>query len=182
ALSTLTASIFQFGGVNEKRDTGSYSAVAGLSCGLGWLGLTAALSFLHNPYTGAAKEINASPKGTVREQLTRERYAETSLASAASLASKLTWFSVISNVGVSAYMLAMAQTKSAAQIVDAAALVLAFTPVLFRYRALVVHEEQVEFKKRIYGPVAGIDSHLGFVAIPRQRGLSPALFLNFRIN
>ena len=73
---------------------------------------------------------------------------------------------MISNVGVSAYILAMAQTKSAAQIVDAAALVPPLPPCFFRYRALVVHEEQVEFKKRIHGPVAGIDSHLGICRDP----------------
>jgi len=174
-LMTLSAGILQNGNVDLSKDQFKDSPSRGMIVGGVWVGLMSYLATSYHPYESAAKELSTMPRKTVREQLARERYAEARIASAASLAKKLRYLSIFSNAAVSGYMLSKVEKYTLAQGMDILALSSAFAPLLFRNYWEEVAEEQADYKKRIYAPVAST----GFLLEPLTNAPSPAFFLSF---
>jgi len=158
-LMTMSAGIFN----NDPNiSTGEY---AGIGVGLGWLALTTVLAMTYEPYHSANLEISALPKGTIREQLTRERMAEESINKIAAAGERMRWLSIASNFFTSvfiltqnkSYLLPANNNPTTRGLMDGSAffaLGAAFTPWLFRFYWSDVRDQQADFKKRIYGPVA----------------------------
>jgi hypothetical protein len=176
ALATLGSGIASL----QARDR-SYG-LSGVGVGAGWLAITTILSLSYRPYTSALNEL-PTKKGTVREQLTRERAAEEEIQRIASLGEKLKWISVLTELGASFYMLSSddpSLTSSNSMIspktIAAASAVLALTPLFFRFHWSEVRSQQAEYKKKIYGPVAGAT----LLQDPSTKQLTPGFSVSFR--
>jgi hypothetical protein len=154
ALATLTAGFLQTGNADPSKDPGTHSPLAGISVGGVWLGTTVAMAALYRPYTSGANEIAAMPAGGKRDQLARERAAESDLEAPARLARRLMWLSALSNFGANIYMATQAQSGSISVVADAIGAGLALAPIVFQYRWQEVASEQRDYKKRIYAPLA----------------------------
>ena len=156
ALMTLVAATgAQAGGNLSSGQMGAFNTAKRISIGvgIGWLGLTAALSEWYRPYISGYREIERMPAKTERQQLARERIAEEALYDPEDLAIKIKWFSFVSNLATNiALMSSNASQGSQAMLWVAAAS--AFAPLLFPYRWETVAEQHRMYKKKIYGPVA----------------------------
>lgn len=147
------------------------TGMIGVAVGSSWLIGTVLLSALYHPYTSGLSEVNSGSGGSggsTRDQLSRERAAEEVIRSASSLGQKLKWASVISNLGTSIFMLSkstnssnqsggipsQAVVGSAGQALQFGAAAMSFLPLLFNFHWHDVAEEQMDYKKRIYAPVA----------------------------
>jgi len=173
-LMTFSAGLVQYTNVDLTQDPDKNSPIPAVLAGGAWLGVMSYLATSYNPYSTASKELAGMPKKTVREQLSRERYAEAQIAEAASLAKKLRWLSVLSNAGVSIYLTTKVNTGTVAHAMDLIALGASFTPLVFRNYWERVGNEQADYKKRIYAPVAST----GFTAEPMTGAPSPTFFLS----
>jgi hypothetical protein len=152
ALTTLAA------GAALQRNpgvTGGQARLVGIGVGAGWLALTTALAMKHAPYASASAEISAMPAKTRREQLARERAAESAIEATASLARRLQWLSVATNAAAGAYLLGESRDGSFSKSLNIGVIAMALAPVVFPQRAIRVACEQRDYKKRIYGPIAG---------------------------
>lgn len=154
ALSTLVAGISVLSNPDPSKDPNGVVGVAGVAVGGAWLAATLALEAFYQPYIPAEREVSALPANTPREQLVRERAAEESINSASRLACRLKWLSVITNLGANVYMASQAKSSSFGQVASGVAAALAFTPVIFGSHWNEVAEEQENYKKRIYAPIA----------------------------
>ena len=162
ALTTLFAASSANGKFNASTDTTDSAAkskqnkdavtVANM-IGVGWLGATVALSIFHTPYRNAFLSIKKLPHSKKRDKLVRERLAEAALVDAASLANKIKWMSFITNLASNAYV--AGNTDDEGAIVAALGALLSATPLLFESRWEKAGREHQDYKKRIYGPVAG---------------------------
>ena len=163
----------------DREASKKYAALTGLGVGAGWLATTILLSQYYNPYGSANKERSGMPKGSSREQLARERMAEESIDRAAAIGRRLTWLSVISQAGTSAYMTINAPKSSLVQMTSAASIVVALAPLIFKYRWQRVANEQEDYKKKIYGPVASL-GYFNIPSGPQQTSLLPGLLVSWR--
>jgi hypothetical protein len=153
-LTTLVAGAAQLASPDPSKDASGVTGLAGLAVGGGWLVTSLALEAWYQPYTSASKDISALPRKTQREQLVRERYAEEAINAQARLACRLKWISVATNLGANIYMATQAKPSSFSQVADGVAAAVALTPLIFRSHAQDVADEQSEYKKRIYAPLA----------------------------
>lgn len=176
ALGTLAAGIIQSGNTDPAKDSGNYSPWAGIVVGAGWLAATTIMAYTYTPYATAQKDLAEMPKKTQREQLTRERFAEEAIQKQARTARVLTLLSVVTNAAANTYMLIKADGNSFSIPANAVALALSFAPVLFRYHWCDVANEQADYKKRIYAPVASG----GLLVDPANGKAVPGLLLSLR--
>ncbi len=146
----------------------------GIGIGAGWLVLTGVLSVTYEPYRSAYRyDVGPMPKGTIREQLAREREAEEDIKSIAAMGERLKWLSVVTNLGTSIYMIAKSGSNSnscvncpnssttssantTAQGFGIASAAISLFPLIFRFHWHDVAESQMDYKKRIFAPVANV--------------------------
>ncbi len=174
ALATFSAGVIQTKFKKSSNSTEQASHLAGLIVGGGWLVANSILAATQTPYASSWGEIKGLPAKTQREQLTRERMAEEALNSAASTARKVMWLSTLTNAGAGIFMAANARDFGVVSGLGAAALSL--TPVIFRSYRIGIANEQREYKKKIYAPVAAGPT---MVADARTGKVSSGLALSF---
>ncbi len=145
----------------------------GMGVGAVWWGLSLGLIQHLDPYSTGAGTLAKTPAKAQREKLSRERKAEEVINQAGSLARKLKWISIVSNVGASAFMTASAKDKSFSKFLAIGSVLSSFTPLLFPHHWETVEAQQRDYKKRIYAPV------LGAALLPNPTGneFSPGLTL-----
>jgi hypothetical protein len=157
AVSTLAA------GLTSLKSENSGPGLSGIGVGAGWLALTTWMAVSYRPYTSAWREVSALPKGSTREQLTRERLAEEEIHRMASVGRKMKWLSFLTNAGAAAYMIAVPgkdangatlEVSQTARVFQYASAALSLTPLVFGFHWNEVHEDQKNYKKRIYAPIA----------------------------
>lgn len=124
-----------------------------VSIGGAWLVGTWLMSEFYRPYQKATLEIKSLPNASMQDQLVRERIVEENFERAASLANKLTWFSIMTNFVASAYV--SSQTTDDARTFAAISALSAFSPLLFKYNWIYVNQYHQDYKKKIYAPVVG---------------------------
>lgn len=158
AAVTLIAAIAQSGSPDLGKDPGNKAPIAGIAVSAGWITTTLLLSALYQPYQSATHDLVASSgkSSSTREQLTRERLSEEAIDSAARLSRRLAWISLATELGASAYMISKARSGTFSLVADAVAMAVAFAPFVFPSRAQYVADDQRDYKKRIYAPVAGM--------------------------
>lgn len=164
ALTTLTAGLLQIGQTNSDEDPdvekdNEKSPYLGITIGGSWLAGTFLLKQYINPYRSAYRSIVVTPnrkkrRMTKRELLVQERMSEEAINKAASLGTKLIWFSTITNFATNAYMLSRAKDGSHAKITDALGMLFAWAPIVFPHTWQNVSREQRKYKKKIYAPIA----------------------------
>lgn len=154
AVTTLAAGIVS----HDSNSPGA--SYVGMGVGGAWLAASVILSSTYHPYATAHREISVLPKGTVREQLTRERLAEEEIQKISAAGERLRWLSFFSNLGASIYLLAQKNNgigddkKNVMTGFQVAAAVASLTPLIFGFHWHDVAMEQKEYKKKIYAPVA----------------------------
>ncbi|EQC46620.1 hypothetical protein [Bacteriovorax sp. Seq25_V] len=153
AASTLVAGLMQFSNVDEQDDPDKKSPLAGVVVGGAWLGINYYLGHHYNIYQRTLKDVNRVTGNSQRDQLTRERYAEEGMNSAARLAKKLKWMSAITNLAANTYMLTNVKKDSTSEIIDGVAILAALGPLFFETTWEQVWRDQKSYKKKIYGPI-----------------------------
>ncbi len=191
ALTTLTSGIACL--VNPINPTIGY---IGLATGAAWLFTSTALSLFYHPYQSGTNRIQSLPKGTIRDQITRERTAEQEIQSAARFGEQLKWMSVMTQVAASVWQVTQVSqnsnsgsqgspsqgttiTQSSTNLaigMSIGSAVLALTPLIFRLHSYYVQDEQTEYRKRIYAPVAGA----GLFQNPVTHTYDPGLMVSLR--
>ncbi len=153
AVSTLVAGLMQYSNVDEKSDPDKKSPLAGVIVGGAWLGVNYYLGHQYNIYQSTLNDVARVSGNSRRDQLTRERYAEEGMNSAARLAKKLKWMSAITNVAANTYMLSNVKKDSTSEIIDGVAILAALGPLFFETTWEQVWRDQKSYKKKIYGPI-----------------------------
>ena len=138
----------------DNVDQNDYSVQAGLAVGGGWLVANLLLMMSYKPYETGYKEIRKMPAKDKRQKLAKERFAEEALYEPAKLGSGLLWFSVITNLAASAYI--MGYGDDDAKLAGGVAALASFAPVFFPYDWISTANQHRSYKKKIYGPVAGV--------------------------
>ena len=174
AAATLVAGLIQSSGHDPGKDSGDQSKMAGITVGAGWLVTSTLLAAFYSPYSSNVQETGVSGKSP-REQLIKERLAEEHLDSVARLSCRLTYLSVLTNLGASVYMAANATSGSTAFTADLVAAAVSFAPVIFMSRWQAVTHEQHEYKKKIYAPIAANT----LVVDQMGKTVAPGLSLSF---
>ncbi len=154
--ATLLSGILSLAQPDRGRDPDLKGAWTGVGVGGAWLAATWLISTQYTPYASGMAETSVMPNKSMRDQLARERAAEQAIDGAARMGSRMRWLSVISNGLASAYVTANAREGSVAQVVAIGSLVASLTPIVFPHHWNDVAQQQQDYKKRIFGPVAGI--------------------------
>jgi len=150
ALVTFTAGLLQ---QSSSKDPNNRAQLAGLIAGGAWIVTDLALSAAYRPYDSDWERISPMPKRSEREQLTRERFSEEALDSAASMTRRLSWLSFATNAATGVYMVSKADADLG-KIGAASAIAAALAPLVFPTRYQEVACDQQNYKKKIYAPVA----------------------------
>lgn len=176
AASTLVAGLLQFGNVDEKSDPDKKSPLAGIIVGAGWLGINYYLGHHYNVYQNTQGDVSKISGNSMRDQLTRERFAEEGMSQAARLGRKLKWMSVLSNVAANTYMISNTKKDSLSEVVNGVAILAALGPLFFETSWESAWRDQQNYKKKIYGPVVSVSSGVFSVG----QNIAPGLGLNFK--
>ncbi len=147
------------GGVQTLYKDGrpnNYSPEVGIATGLGLIGANLYLAYFSEGYDQAYNEIKALPERTEREKLIKERLSEEKINLMARNARKMIWITSIANFAASIFMSKNAKKDSIGEYVDYFSAVTSIMPLLFNNRRIDVARSQMKYKKRIYGPIAGI--------------------------
>jgi len=154
ATNTLLAGALMMGDVDEDKDPDKKSPLAGLIIGGGWLGLSLAMNMYYKPYRRAYAQIAKMPVANKKQELMRERLAEEAIDAAARVGRRMAWISFLTNVAANGYMMGQAKSKSNGQFASALGLLTSFAPLIFQYHWIEVSNNQKEYKKKIYSPIA----------------------------
>lgn len=176
AASTLVAGALQFGNVDEKSDPDKKSPLAGIIVGAGWLGINYYLGHHYNIYQNTEKNLTKVSGSSMRDQLTRERYAEEGMSQASRLAKKLKWMSAISNIAANSYMLSNTKKDSMSEVINGVAILASLGPLFFETSWESAWRDQQNYKKKIYGPVVSVSSG----AFTVGSNIAPGVGLNFK--
>lgn len=176
AASTLVAGLLQFGNVDEESDPDKKSPLAGIIIGAGWLGINYYLGHQYNIYQNTQSDVSKITGNSMRDQLTRERFAEEGMSQAARLGRKLKWMSVLSNVAANTYMISNTKKDSLSEVVNGVAILAALGPLFFETSWESAWRDQQNYKKKIYGPVVSVRTGVFSVG----NNVAPGLGLNLK--
>lgn len=175
SLTTLLAGILQTGGVDEGKDPDKHSALSGIIVGSGFLAASFYFNIYHKPYTQGLSKIKSINGNSKKDRLTRERLAEEALQGAASTAKKLIWASAVFNLASNIYIKSNAEKNSSSDIASLAGIIAATAPIIFGQEWIRVNNEQIKYKKKIYGPI----SMNGILYEPSHRKWTPGFSMAF---
>jgi hypothetical protein len=146
----------------QKSDMGSVTNLV-KAIGAGWVAAGVALGAMH-PYESGLNRISKITGKDERSLLLRERLSEESLERPAKFIKPLIPVSVLTNFTMS--LLLGVYLNDQGRVIAGTAAALAFLPVVFDDQSTTVYEKHLEYKKKIYGPVA--TSGLGFDSYDRK--------------
>jgi hypothetical protein len=156
SISTLVAGAMSGSSIQEekKEDGGDMAPTIAMAVGGAWLGATAWAAMAYRPYRKAYSRFKKMPYKTKREKLTVERLAEEELSQLRTLGKRIRWFSAVTNLAASGYLMGNLESESDAQIAAGFSALLALGPIFFKYHWEDVANEQDKYKKKIFSPVA----------------------------
>ena len=157
------------------------SALVGAGVGGLWLLGGTLMGALYDPYRSGQKAVAALPKGTTREQLTRERVAESEIEGAESVVSKLRTTMLVTDLFAAFYFMAGGSngfSMTSDLPVVATVILSGFVPYLFKPSVMVVAEQQRDYRKKIFAPVASLGLHAESASSAAH--LVPSLQLSWR--
>ena len=143
----------------EKQDNIKMAQMVSMGVGTFWVGLSYYLGNMYHPYEMAWKNISSLPSKNTAESLTRERLAEEQLMNARNLGRKLKWLSVASNM-IASGMVAGSGDVSYAGTIGAIGVVASLAPLVFTTEWERIGDQHLEYKKKIYGPLASLNSQV----------------------
>jgi hypothetical protein len=134
----------------QKADM-DFATKGSVAVGVAWLSLTYYL-YQQQPYASDLAKIKNIKGKDKRSDLTRERLSEEALERSSRVMKIATWGSVLSNLAINGVVLA--RTDHNNSLYPAAGLVAAFLPLIFQSRYIVNYDKHLEYKRKIYAPVA----------------------------
>ncbi|PIT99292.1 MAG: hypothetical protein COT74_09805 [Bdellovibrionales bacterium CG10_big_fil_rev_8_21_14_0_10_45_34] len=158
------------------RETSEWAKNVAYGVGGGWILATIVLSAAHQPYLEGYNEVKRLSEKTMSEKLTKERIAEEHLRKPAELGHKIMYISIATNLGASLF--AASAGERPAEIMGIVSAVLSLTPLIFRSNWIEEYDTHLDYKKKIYGPVA----YFGFIPSFDSQGvdLAPSTNLSWR--
>lgn len=138
---------------SEKSDM-DYATKASMGIGIAWLGFTHYLA-RSQPYMTEASRLKIVRGRDRRSDLMRERLAEEGLERSARLLQIVTWTSLITNLAINGVVAGRTQGINA--VYPGVAIVASFLPLVFQSRYITNYEKHLEYKRKIYAPIAWIE-------------------------
>jgi hypothetical protein len=156
ALATLATGHSLSGEYNEDagdtaRKEADFRTKVAIGVGAGWIALSTYYMFTR-PYGKENDKIKNIKVKDKRSELLRERLAEEALERPARLANILIWSSTITNFA--ANVLLFDQSTSGNNMYPAISLVMTALPFLFGNDYVTNYDKHLEYKRKIYAPVA----------------------------
>ena len=151
AISTLAAGIATYDSASPGQ------SILGMGVGAGWLILTSVLTQTYHPYSSGWARVKGLPKSSLREELAFERRAEEELRATYAAGERMRWLSITTQLGASVVMLAKGNGGGGinlSQGFQIGSALLALAPLIFPFHSRTIYTEQMEYKKKIYGPIA----------------------------
>lgn len=155
-----------------KEDDADMIAYAAIGVGAGWIALSRYVQHFYMPYNNC-ESVKKSSANAKRDELLQERLAEECMANAADVARKMKWYSVVSNLALSAAAASKGgdTTKSIAGL----SVLTALSPIFFEHRWIQTYDQHQDYKKRIYGPVVSAS----MVNVPGKFDFVPGLHISY---
>jgi hypothetical protein len=139
----------------QQSDAATISSI-GAAVGLGTVA-SGVLLGLQRPYRSGLNAINKYPGKDDRSMLLRERLAEEDLEKAAETMRVVEDVVVTTNVIMN--VASAWHANETGQIVAAVGVAMSFLPWVFEDRSIEIYEKQIEYKKKIYVPLASASFH-----------------------
>lgn len=139
-----------------------------IGVGAGWIAISTYYMFTR-PYGKEYDKIKNLKSKDKRGELLRERLSEEALERPAKLANILIWSSFITNFA--ANVLLFDQSTSANNMYPAIALVMSGLPFLFGNDYVINYEKHLEYKRKIYAPVASFAPTFNTVTAKVEPGM-----------
>ncbi|MBT4762694.1 MAG: hypothetical protein HOO06_13435 [Bdellovibrionaceae bacterium] len=175
ALATLVSGV-QSSGYTPEDNTQTQEQLDSIKfaqiVGVGWLAITTYMVSEYRPYKKSYAEIKKLPRRYKKEKLTRERISEEHLRKTSTIGKRLAWSSFVTNFLASA---AVASSSGGnASIFAGISTLVSLGPIFIDYNWEEVYDSHLEYKKKIYGPVA----HTGILKNSDNKYI-PALYLSY---
>lgn len=153
ALGAIATGAFNANSSDLGRDPFKASAWIPGTVGVTWVGISAILALTWSPYRSSWADLKETSGSSKRDQLTRERLAEEGLRAA----SRTAWILGITasvTLAASNVIGATQASSPASSMVGMASAVLSLLPIVFPMRQVGVYDQHLEYKKKIYAPIA----------------------------
>ena len=157
ALTTLAASIAISDASNRTSgsDPSNSSGQIGAIISSSWIVGTLAMAAFYQPYASTQARLKVLPHSTDRQRLIKERLAEEAIESMATFGRRLIITSILTQTFANTWMIIRSQGGTSAFALSITGAVLSWLPLIFQTHWQKVAEVHDDYKKRIYGPVAG---------------------------
>lgn len=140
--------------MSMKEAKSKEAAAIASGIGLGWLLGTVGLSAMYSPYRTGQKEIAPLGDKTQEQSLAKERRAEEALYFPAYLMRRVQYISAFTNFAGAIAITSLPEENEKVKALGGVAAVMAFLPLVFDHPWIINYDQQQEYKKKIYGPVA----------------------------
>lgn len=167
-LSSLVAGVMGMSETSKDAEDDGRDILPSVAAGIGlaWVGATYYMASSYRPYKAAYIKLSKMPYKSTRDRLTMERLAEEELHALKSMGRKMRWISAVSNLALAGAVMDTTEKESDAKMAAGVAAAFAIGSVFFPLHWEKVSDEQDQYKKRIFSPVA----------------LTPALFKDIKSN
>ncbi|HET9237796.1 MAG TPA: hypothetical protein VFO10_11125 [Oligoflexus sp.] len=140
--------------MSMKEAKSKEAAAIASGIGLGWLVGTFGLGAMYTPYRTAQQDIAALGDKTQEQSLAKERRAEEALYFPAYVMRRVQYIAAFTNFAGAIAITSLPEENDKVKAVAGVAAVMAFLPLVFDHPWITNYDQQQDYKKRIYGPVA----------------------------
>ncbi|MDQ3232174.1 MAG: hypothetical protein M3Q07_10165 [Pseudobdellovibrionaceae bacterium] len=149
-------------GMKEPQSREAGAIASGI--GLGWLIGTVGLSAMYTPYRNGQQDIAGMGDKSTEQTLIKERRAEEALYFPAYLMRRVQYISAFTNFAGAIAVTSLPEENDKVKALAGVAAVMAFLPLVFDHPWIINHDQQQEYKKKIYGPVTQL------ILVPQEAG------------
>jgi hypothetical protein len=140
--------------MSMKESQSKEAAAIASGIGLGWIVGTMAMSAMYTPYRTGQQEIAGLGDKTQEQMLAKERRAEEALYFPAYLMRRVQYMAAFTNFAGAIAITSLPEENEKVKAVAGIAAIAAFLPLVFDHPWIINYDQQQEYKKRIYGPLA----------------------------
>jgi hypothetical protein len=140
--------------MSMKEAQSKEAAAIASGIGLGWIVGTMGLSAMYTPYRNGQQDIAGLGEKTLEQQLAKERRAEEALHFPAYLMRRVQYIAAFTNFAGAIAITSLPEENEKVKAVAGIAAVMAFLPLVFDHPWIINYDQQQEYKKKIYGPLA----------------------------
>ncbi len=158
---------------NSDKKRFDFMTQAATGVGVTWLAINSYYA-LSRPYTNEYRKIRSIASGKDRRsELLRERLSEEALERPARMVRILTWASFITNFAANALLYDWSTPSN--NIYPIAGALASTLPFIFNHRYITNYEKHLEYKRKIYAPIAYVD----FMKASEKAPLEPRMVVQW---